>query len=85
MTRWQSIVAALKGGAYKSWLATALSAVLSFGFLDSEQVTLINNLVATATTLVAVVISLVHTFHAAKLQRRLVELKAGPDGVYRAA
>lgn len=76
MTLWASIVAALKSGAWKSWLATAMSAAVSFSLLDSEQVNLINNLVAALTTLVAVVISLVHTFHAAQLQREIAKHRA---------
>lgn len=73
MTLWESIVAALKSGAWKSWVVTALSAAVSFGLLDSEQATLINNIVASLATLAGIVISLVHTFHAAKLHRQVAK------------
>lgn len=63
---WSDIVAALKSGAWVSWVGTIAIAATMFGLLDSSQVDAINNIAAAIATVVAGIMSLVHTFHAAK-------------------
>lgn len=77
MSVWDSLVAAFKSGAWKSWLATLLTAAVSFGVLDSNQVDLINNVVAGVVTVLSMAAALVHTFHAAALKRQNAVLAGG--------
>lgn len=67
MNLWAAVKAALASGAWKSWALSVIAIGGAFGILDSDQVTLANNLVASLVTLVAVAMALLHTFHAARL------------------
>ena len=59
------ILAALKSGAWVSWIGTIVIAATAFGLLDSNQATQLNNIVAAVATVVAAIMSFVHTWHAA--------------------
>lgn len=64
---WSNILAALRSGAWVGWLGTAVTAAVSFGFLDANQAGAVGNAVSAAATLVAAIIAVTHTLHAAKL------------------
>lgn len=87
MTKWQAIVAALKGGAWWSAVETLLGIGVTIGILTADQDQVVLAAITGALNLIQLIQTAVHTFQAAKLLRanaKLVELKPGPDGVYSA-
>ncbi|MGW5741597.1 hypothetical protein [Amycolatopsis sp. NPDC003861] len=62
-TRPRPILEAIRGGAWKTLLGTLIAAAVSFGLLNSEQATLLDNIVAALATLITLVTSFVAQLH----------------------
>lgn len=62
-SRPRPILDAIRSGMWKTALGAAITAAVSFGVLDGEQATLVNNVVAAIATLVTVATSLLVQFH----------------------
>ncbi|TDQ01232.1 hypothetical protein [Labedaea rhizosphaerae] len=62
-SRPRPILEAIRSGAWVSVLGAALTAAVTFGLLNAEQVTALNNLVAAAATLITAVTAVLHGLH----------------------
>lgn len=62
-SRPRPILEAIRDGMWKTVLGTAITAAATFGVLDGQQATLINNLVAAIATVVTLATSLLAQFH----------------------
>ncbi|SFO81976.1 hypothetical protein SAMN05421810_10163 [Amycolatopsis arida] len=51
------------GGAWRTAIGALITAAVSFGLLNTEQATLVDNIVATLATLITLVTSLIAQFH----------------------
>jgi hypothetical protein len=76
MTVWQSVWAAIKSGAWVGYLGTLIGVAVTLGLLTQDQANAAAQLVSGVATLVTLIVSLVHTFHAAGLLRRNANLRA---------
>lgn len=62
-SRPRPILEAIRGGAWKTVVGTLVAAAVSFGLLNSEQATLLDNIVAALATLITLVTSFVAQLH----------------------
>lgn len=76
MTKWKSILAALKGGSWVGIVNTVLGLAVTGGLLTSSQSGSLATLVAGIATFLTLIASTIHTFHAAKLVRTNAMLTA---------
>jgi hypothetical protein len=76
MTIWQSIVAAVKSGAWVGYTGTLVGLATTIGLLTQSQGNSAAQLVAAVGTAVAALMALTHTTHAASLLRRNANLRA---------
>lgn len=85
-TGWATFLAALRSGAWVSWLTTILGIGVTITLLTATQAGALGDVASALFNLLQAIVTAVHTFHAVKVVqlRRLVELKPGPDGVYTA-
>ncbi|MBB5154942.1 hypothetical protein [Saccharopolyspora phatthalungensis] len=72
------ILEAIRGGGWKTILGTLLAAAVSFGVLNAEQATALDNLVAAVVTLVTFATSAVAQFHVLDNAEPLVTPVAAP-------
>jgi hypothetical protein len=80
---WSSIIAAFKAGAWKSWLGFALSTAATFGVLDAQQVTAVNNLVGAIVAVVTAAMAVAHTSHVVRLATKMAAYAAAHPPVER--
>lgn len=78
-TRPRPILQAIRGGAWKTVLGTLIAAAVSFGLLNSEQATLLDNVVAALATLITLVTSFVAQLHVLGKSEPLVTPLADPE------
>lgn len=62
-SRPRPILEAIRSGAWVPLLGTAITAVVTFGLLNSEQAAGLHNLVAAGATLLTAVTAALHTLH----------------------
>lgn len=74
MTIWQSIVAAIKSGAWVGYVGTLVGLATTIGLLTQSQASGATQLVSAVGTAIAAIIALTHTAHAASLLRRNARL-----------
>jgi hypothetical protein len=72
------ILDAIRSGQWKTLVGTAISAAVSFGVLDSQQTTVVNNLVAAAVTLITALTALLGQLHVLRRAEPLVTPVASP-------
>lgn len=75
---WSDVVAALKSGAWVSWVGTVVIAAGMFGLLDSQQATEINNIAAAVATVIAAIMAFIHTRNVAKKVAQVRRLSLPP-------
>lgn len=88
MTNWQVFLAALKSGAWVSWVTTLLGIGVTVTLLTATQAGALGDVASAVLNLIQAIATAVHTFHARQAiqtVRTLKELQAGRDGVYRPA
>lgn len=78
MTVWQSILKAIKTGAWVGYAGTLIGLATTIGLLTQSQANSAAQVVSGVATAVAAVIALTHTFHAASLIRRNARLSTQP-------
>ncbi|MFK0249296.1 hypothetical protein ACIQUM_31745 [Amycolatopsis azurea] len=62
-SRPRPILDSIRSGAWKTILGTLVAAAVSFGFLNADQATLLDNIVAALATLITLVTSFVAQLH----------------------
>lgn len=77
-TRPRPILEAIRAGAWKTGVGTLIAAAVSFGLLNSEQATLLDNIVAALATLITLVTSFVAQLHILGKSEPLVTPLADP-------
>jgi len=74
MSVWQSILKAIKTGAWVGYAGTLVGLATTIGLLTQAQANSVAQVVSAVATAVAAVIALTHTMHAAALIRRNARL-----------
>lgn len=75
MTLWQSLMAALKGGAWAGLANTIIGVAVTIGLVSANQSSALSALVAGGATLLNLIVALIHTFQQAKTLRTNAHLR----------